>query len=210
MKPASSSPSVGLNQHPLWTSAFRTILKTRHEIACQKSQGRPSQKKEGAESKPVHITGQATVVLTEDNRNRKSSRAPCPVGLNQHVLGPAPDYDVRNGRNDETGRSRETRAEGERKESQRSPACGWIRQAKNLFQRSTEPPAAIGIAACDRERQLEPRRTVITAFASSREIGDIACLRRTTSLRHPQVGTRPFPFLHRSSSSFFVEPGIDL
>ena len=102
MKPASSSPSVGLNQHPLWTSAFRTILKTRHEIACQKSQGRPSQKKEGAESKPVHITGQATVVLTEDNRNRKSSRAPCPVGLNQHVLGLATDCDVRNGRNDET------------------------------------------------------------------------------------------------------------
>ena len=64
--------------------------------------GRPSQKKEGAESKPVHITGQATVVLTEDNRNRKSSRAPCPVGLNQHVLGLATDCDVRNGRNDET------------------------------------------------------------------------------------------------------------
>jgi hypothetical protein len=78
MKPASFSPSVGLNQHPLWTSAFRTILKTRHEIACQKSQGRPSQKKEGAESEPVHITGQATVALTEDNRNRKRSRAPCP------------------------------------------------------------------------------------------------------------------------------------
>ena len=51
---------------------------------------------------------------------------------------------------------------------------------------------------------------MITAFTSSREIGNIACLRRTTSLRHPQAGTRPFPFFHRSSSSLFVEPGIDL
>ena len=42
------------------------------------------------------------MVLTEDNRNRKSSCAPCPVGLNQHVLGLATDCDVRNGRNDET------------------------------------------------------------------------------------------------------------
>src|SRR6266702_7530431 len=102
MNPASSSPGLGLNQHPLRTSAWRTILKTRHEIACQKSQGRPSRKKEGAESEPVHITGQATVALTEDNRNRKRSRAPCPVGLNQHVLGLAPGCGVRNGRNDET------------------------------------------------------------------------------------------------------------
>jgi hypothetical protein len=138
--------------------------------------GRPSQKKEGAESKPVHITGQATVVLTEDNRNRKPSRTPCPVGLNQHVLGPAPGCDVRNGRNDETepkprdpGRGRAPRgtpAEGkefwQRRRAEgipRSPACGWIRQAKNLLQRSTEPSAAIGIQPCDRERQLEPRRT---------------------------------------------------
>jgi hypothetical protein len=33
---------------------------------------------------------------------------------------------------------------------------------------------------------------LITAFTSSREIGNIACLRRTTSLRHPQAGTHPF------------------
>jgi hypothetical protein len=38
--------------------------------------GRPSQMKEGAESEPVHITGQATVALTEDNRNRKRSAPP--------------------------------------------------------------------------------------------------------------------------------------
>src|SRR5882724_748728 len=162
MKPASSSPGVGLNQHPLWTSAFRTILKTRHEIACQKSQGRPSQQNEGAESEPVHITGQATVVLTEDIRYRKRSRAPCPVGLNQHVLGLAPGCDVRNGRNDETepkprdaGRGRAPR--GNRPKAKNFGSEG--RQAKNLLQRSTEPSAAIGIQPCDRKRQLEPRRT---------------------------------------------------
>jgi hypothetical protein len=39
-------PGVGLNQHPLWTSAFRTIFQTRHEIPCQKSQvGRAKRKK---------------------------------------------------------------------------------------------------------------------------------------------------------------------
>jgi hypothetical protein len=75
MKPA-SSPSVDLNQHSLWTSAFRTILKTRHEIACQKSQGRPSQKKEGAESEPVHITGQATVVLTKTSDTGSAAAPP--------------------------------------------------------------------------------------------------------------------------------------
>jgi hypothetical protein len=176
MKPASSSPSVGLNQHPLWTSAFRTILKTRHEIACQKSQGRPSQKKEVAESEPVHITGQATVVLTEDNRNRKRSRAPCPVGLNQQVLGLRQVAMSVTAGTTKQSLSRETRAEGERreatgrrqrilaekserKESQRSPACGCIRQAKNLLQRSTEPSMTIGIQPCDRERLLDLRRT---------------------------------------------------
>jgi hypothetical protein len=165
-----------LNQHPLWTSAFRTILKTRHEIACQKSQGRPSQQKEGAVSEPVHITGQATVALTEDNRNRKLSRAPRPVGLNQHALGLAPGCDVRNGRNDETepkpreaGRGRAPRgtrpkannfgSEGRAQGIRRSHACEWIRQAKNLLQRSTEPSAAIGIQPCYRKRQLEPRKT---------------------------------------------------
>jgi hypothetical protein len=51
---------------------------------------------------------------------------------------------------------------------------------------------------------------LITAFTISREIGNIACLRRTTSLRHPLAGTILFAFLHRSSSSLFVEPGIDL
>src|SRR4051794_36096404 len=61
---------------PATDQRVRTILKTRHEIACQKSQGRPSQMKEGAESEPVHITGQATVALTEDNRNRKRSAPP--------------------------------------------------------------------------------------------------------------------------------------
>ena len=78
-------------------------------------------------------------------------------------------------------------------------------------------PAIDRAASGHRYRSMRPGATaraekdrVITAFASSREIGDIACLRRTTSLRHPQVGTRPFPFLPRSSSSFFVEPGIDL
>lgn len=101
--------------------------------------GRPSQKKEGAESKPVHITRQATVALTEDTRKR--SRAPlpcwfeptCSLGLRQVTTS------VTAGTTKQS-RSRETRAEGERraaphrrqrilaakgerKESQRSPAC---------------------------------------------------------------------------------------
>ena len=154
--------------------------------------GRPSQKKEGAESKPVHITGQATVVLTEDNRNRKRSRAPCPVGLNQHVLGLRQVTMSVTAGTTKQSRSRETRAEGERraapgrrqrilatkgerKESQRSPACGWIRQAK-IF--SSGRPAVDG----HRYPAMQPGATaraeedpVIIAFTGSREVGNIAC-----------------------------------
>ena len=139
--------------------------------------GRPSQKKEGAESKPVRITGQATVVLTEDNRNRKRSRAPCPVGLNQHVLGPAPGYDVRNGRNDETepkprdaGRGRAPRGTrpkaknfGDEGRAQGIPVGAPLADGSGkeiLLQRSTEPSTAIGIQPCNGERQLEPRKTL--------------------------------------------------
>ena len=129
--------AVGLNQHPLRISACRTILKTGHKIPCQKSQvGRAKRKK--APSRNQFTSLDRRRWLTEDNRNRKRSRAPCPVGLNQHVLGPAPGYDVRNGANDETepkprdaGRASAARqgrrqrvlaATGERKEeSQRSP-----------------------------------------------------------------------------------------
>ena len=103
--------------------------------------GRPSQKKEGADLKPLHITGQATVLLTEDNQKRKRSRAPllcwfeptCSWGLRQVTTS------VTAGTTKQS-RSRETRAEGERrasagrrqrilaakgkrKESQQSPAC---------------------------------------------------------------------------------------
>jgi hypothetical protein len=210
MKPASSSPSVGLNQHPLWTSAFRTILKTRHEIACQKSQGRPSQMKEGAVWEPVHITGQATVVLTDDNRNRKRSRAPCSVGLNQHLLGLAPGCDVRNGLNDETEPN--PRDAGRRRAAARHPAEGkqfWQRRASarnpSEPRLRTDPASEKSSPAVDRAvgghrypamlpeviaRAEKDRLTA--AFTSSHEIGNIARLRRTTSLRHPQAGTHPF------------------
>ena len=40
--------------------------------------------------------------------------------------------------------------------------------------------------------QAEKDRVII-AFTGSREIGNIACLRRTTSLRHPQAGTGTSP-----------------
>ena len=51
------------------------------------------------------------MVLTEDNRNRKSSRAPCPVGLNQHVLGLRQiAMSVTAGTTKQSRRARETRA----------------------------------------------------------------------------------------------------
>jgi hypothetical protein len=226
MKPACSSPGVGLNQHPLRTSARRTILKTRHEIACQKSQGRPSQMKEGAVSEPVHITGQATVVLTDDNRNRKRSRAPCSVGLNQHVLGLAPGCDVRNGRNDETepkpreaGRTSAARhpAEGKefwrRRASARNPAPLADGSGKRKIFSSGRPsrrrlfayPAMLPEATARAEKDR-----LITAFTSSPEsVTSPACAER-----HRCATLRPerilFAFLHRSSPSLFVEPGIDL
>ena len=169
-------PGVGLNQHPLWTSAFRTISKTRHKIPCQKSQvAEPKERRR--QSKPVHITGQATVVLTEDNRNRKRSRAPCPVGLNQHVLGPAPGYDVRNGRNDETepkprdaGRGRAPRGTrpkaknfGDEGRAQGIPVGAPLADESGKRNSSPVvdvPSTTMGIQPCDRERQLEPRKTL--------------------------------------------------
>src|SRR4051794_346921 len=76
-------PGVGLNQHPLWTSACRTLPKTGHKIPCQKSQvAKPN--KEGDHSKPVRTIGQATLVVPEAI---ETERAPTParVGLNQHI-----------------------------------------------------------------------------------------------------------------------------
>jgi hypothetical protein len=76
MKPASSSSGVGLNQHPLRTLRVPDNVENRAQNPLPEESGGPSQKIKGAQSKRVHITGQVTVVLTEDNRNRKSSRAP--------------------------------------------------------------------------------------------------------------------------------------
>ncbi len=128
-----SSPSVGLNQHPLWTSAFRTILKTQHKIPCQKSQ--VAEPKEKAPSRNQFASldrrvGSHAGTLTEDNRNRKRSRAPCRVGLNQHVLELAPACDVRNGRKDETEPKPARR--GQKASAARHPAEGkefWRRGA---------------------------------------------------------------------------------
>ena len=173
--------------------------------------GRPSHKKEGAESKPVHITGQATVVLTEDNRNRKRSRAPCPVGLNQHVLGPAPGYDVRNGRDDETepkprdaGRGRAPRGTrpkaknfGDEGRAQGIPAEPRLRMDPASQKSSPTVDRAVGghrYPAMQRGATTRAEEDpMIITFTGSRKVGNIACMRRTTSLRplKPESGTVP-------------------
>ena len=77
-------PGVGLNQHPLWTSAYRTLSKTGHKIPCQKSQvAKPN--KEGAPSKRVRIIGQAAIGGA-GRQPKPNARPPCHVGLNQHIL----------------------------------------------------------------------------------------------------------------------------
>ena len=191
--------------------------------------GRPSQKKEGAESKPVHITGQATVVLTEDNRNRKRSRAPCPVGLNQHVLGPAPGYDVRNGRDDETepkprdaGRGRAPRGTrpkaknfGDEGRAQGIPAEPRLRMDPASEKSSPTVDRAVGghgYPAMQRGATTRAEEDpMIITFTGSRKVGNIACNaaerhRYARSSRNP-AQSPVFPSL---SSSLFVEPGIDL
>jgi hypothetical protein len=146
----------------------------RNRLSEESGSAEPKERRRRVGTSSHHWTGDSGV--DEDIRYRKRSRAPCPVGLNQHVLGLAPGCDVRNGRNDETQpkprdarRGRAPRgnrpkaknfgSEGRAQGIPAEPACGWIRHAKNLLQRSTEPSAAIGIQPCDRERQLERRRT---------------------------------------------------
>jgi hypothetical protein len=60
----------------------------------------PKNKRRSVETSSHHWTGDGGV----DGRQPKPEvqPRPCPVGLNQHVLGLAPGCDVRNGRNDET------------------------------------------------------------------------------------------------------------
>src|SRR6476620_10967418 len=54
-------PGVGLNQHRLRTSAWRTILKTRHKIPCQKSQVGRAERKKAPETSSHHWTGDSGV-----------------------------------------------------------------------------------------------------------------------------------------------------
>lgn len=91
------------------------------------------------------------------------------------------------------------------------PACGWIRQAKNLLQRSTEPSAAIGIQPCDRKRQLEPRKTCDHRFHPARVSRQhrLECAKQPRFARSSRNLPQP-PSSHRSSPPLFVKPRIDL
>ena len=202
-------------------------LKNRAQNPLPEESGRPSQMKKGAKSKPVRIGLTDNTGDVGRQPKPEAQPRPCPVGLNQHVLGPASGYDVRNGRNDETepkprdaGRGRAPR--GTRPKAKNFGSEGLAEGIPAEPRLRTDPVSEKSSPAVDRAvgghryPAMRPGATaraekdrVITALTSSREIGNIACLRRTTSLRHPQAGTL-FPFLHRSSSSLFVEPGIDL
>jgi hypothetical protein len=164
------------------------------------------------------------VVLTEDNRNRKPSRAPCPVGLNQHVLGLAPSCDVRNGRNDETqpkprdaGRGRAprgTRPKAKKFVSERraqgNPAEPRLRMDPASEKSSPAVDRAVGgrrnpATGSDIEAEEDPMTPVRVRSATSPAMqpNDLATA--------AQAGIRHSPrSSHRSSSSLFLEPGIDL
>lgn len=172
MKPASSSPGVGLNQHQLWTSACRTLPKTGQKIPCQKSQvAKPN--KEGAHSKPVRTIGQAALVVPEAIETERAA-TPARVGLNQHiqrlshlampVLAVTNKADVHRtlaaGKRRAASRPKPNNfgAEGA---STRNPGPTPLpdESGKRLFYRVDWPPTVIVIHAMQPERPLEPRKT---------------------------------------------------
>lgn len=96
---------------------------------------------------------------------------------------------------------------------QLGPAAGRIRQA-NSSPVVDLPSMTMGIQPYDRERQLEPggpreHRVSTASLARVRSATSPACAERH---RCATLWSEPvlFPFLHRSSSSLFVKPGIDL
>lgn len=206
-KPASPSPRVGLNQHPLWTSACHTLPKTRQKIPCQKSQvAKPN--KDGGHSKPVQTIGQAALVVPEAIETDRAA-TPARVGLNQHiqrlshlampVLAVTNKADVHRtlaaGKLRAASRPKPNNfsAEGA---STRNPGPTPLpdESGRGFFSGVDRPPTAIGIQAIQPERPLEPRKTCDHRFHPARvRSATSPGMRQTTSLRplKPEPATAP-------------------
>lgn len=193
-------PGCWFEPTPLMDQRVAHNPENRAQNPLPEESGRPSQKKEGADSKPVHITGQATVLLTKTTETG-SAAAPCPVGLNQHVLGPSPGYDVRNGRKDETepkprDADRGLAPRGTRPKAKNfggeGQAQGIPAEPRLLMDAASEKSSPAVDRAVDDHGYPAMRSgattraeedPMIITFPGSRKVGNIAC---NAAERHPR------------------------